>query len=106
MLTQLANAGGSGGAKPKAQLYLDPNNLKQATTTLPRNNPKSDSSNPGNPHDPWLVKFSSASLPLAHEEHLCEAIYLTLAKQAGNDVPEWQLLPGPKESRAKAWLAV
>ncbi|MET4028147.1 hypothetical protein ABIE59_003692 [Marinobacter sp. MBR-99] len=54
----------------------------------------------------WLVKFTSANLPLGHEEGLCEAVYLSLAERAGLLPPRWQLLPAPEASGAKAWLAV
>ena len=52
------------------------------------------------------MKFTSANLPLGHEEGLCEAVYLSLAERAGLQPPRWQLLAAPGESGAKAWLAV
>lgn len=94
VLTQLANAGSSGGARPKAQVYLNPENLKNACTIEKIG------------LEPWLVKFTSASLALGHEEGLCEAAYLTLAAKAGIDVPEWQLIHPPNSSGAIAWLAL
>jgi serine/threonine-protein kinase HipA len=94
VLAALANAGGSGGARPKALIYLDPQQSDQIST-LPQNNLQ-----------PWLIKFTSQNLLLAHEEGLCEAAYLTLAKSAGIQVPDWQLFTAPESSNAKAWLAM
>ena len=39
--------------------------------------------------EPWLVKFTSSALALGHEEGLCEAVYLTLAKRGGIETPDW-----------------
>ena len=89
----LAGAGSSGGARPKAQVWL-PSNGVDPVCLRPR---------PG--LSPWLVKFTSALLPLGHEESLCEAAYLTLAARAGIDVPAWRLVPAPASSAAIAWLA-
>ena len=94
VLAQLANAGSSGGARPKAQIYVQPDDLQRASTV----------SQTG--LVPWLVKFTSSSLALGHEEGLCEAAYLTMAKNAGIDVPEWALIPAPESSHAIAWLAL
>ena len=94
VLAQLANAGSSGGARPKAQIYLQPDNPARAST-LPQAGLQ-----------PWLVKFTSASLALGHEEGLCEAAYLSMAAQAGIDVPQWQLLPAAAGAQALAWLAL
>lgn len=41
-----------------------------------------------------------------HEEGLCEAVYLELARRAGIDVPKWRLINAPAASGAKAWLAL
>lgn len=54
----------------------------------------------------WLVKFTSQSLPLGHEEGVCEAVYLHLAQLAKLQPPQWQLLDAPERSKARAWLAV
>ncbi|WP_445001129.1 type II toxin-antitoxin system HipA family toxin [Halomonas mongoliensis] len=94
VLAALAQAGSSGGARPKVQVYLSPGTTDQAST-CPR---------PG--LEPWLVKFTSSSLTLGHEEGLCEAAYLTLAKRAGIETPEWQLIAPPAGSPALAWLAL
>jgi serine/threonine-protein kinase HipA len=94
VLGKLAMAGSSAGARPKAQLYLHPQDPQQGSTT----------EQPG--LEPWLVKFTSSSLALGHEEGLCEATYLTLAQHAGIDVSEWQLIPAPASSGARAWLAL
>lgn len=94
VLAQLANAGSSGGARPKAQIYLHRDNATLASTI----------EKPA--LEPWLVKFTSASLDLGHEEGLCEAAYLSMAAQAGIDVPQWQLITPPEKSSAIAWLAL
>lgn len=94
VLQALVNAGSSGGARPKAQLYLKG----------PNNNYCSTKANEGS--EAYLVKFTSSQLALGHEEGLCEASYLTMAKQAGIDVPEWKLLDAPKTSGAIKWLAL
>ena len=94
ILTALANAGGSGGARPKALIYIDPEQ-KEQISTLPKAGLQ-----------PWLIKFTSQNLLLKHDEGLCEAAYLTMAKNAGIDVAEWQLFTPPASSKAKAWLAM
>lgn len=94
VLADLATAGSPGGARPKAQVYLRAGDHLSARTL-----PQAD-------HEPWLVKFTSSSLALGHEESLCEAAYLTLAKKAGIVVPEWQLIPAPAQTGAIAWLAL
>ena len=96
VLTALANAGSSGGARPKALIYTDPKTNKSSTR------PKKEL-------EPWLIKFTSQNLMLGHDEGLCEAAYLTMAKQAGIDVPQWQLLKPAqtnKKNDPKAWLAM
>ena len=94
VLAALVAAGSSGGARPKAQLYFSHANYRSCRT-YPM---------PGD--EPWLVKFTSANLPLGHEEGLCEAAYLTLAERAGLQPPRWQLLTAPAASGALGWLAV
>jgi serine/threonine-protein kinase HipA len=73
-LQTLAQTGSAGGARPKAQVYLQ----EDKASSVPR---------PG--YQPWLVKFTAPSLPLGHEEGLCEAAYLTMAQCC--HVPSWQL---------------
>lgn len=94
VLADLATAGSPGGARPKVQVYFRAGDHLSASTI-----PRVD-------HEPWLVKFTSSSLALGHEESLCEAAYLTLAKKAGIVVPEWQLIPAPGRTGAIAWLAL
>lgn len=94
VLAELVNAGSPGGARPKATIYFPKNDISQCRTIA----------RPGD--DAWLVKFTSASLNLGHEEGLCEAVYLTLAEKAGLNPPQWQLLDAPARSGAKKWLAV
>jgi serine/threonine-protein kinase HipA len=94
VLAALVNAGSSGGARPKAQLYFHQNNEAVCSTRA-----VADSS-------AYLVKFTSSQIALGHEEGLCEAVYLTLAQQAGIDVPKWRLIDAPKQSGAAKWLAL
>lgn len=80
VLAALIAAGSSGGARPKAQLYLQPGSDDVCSTRALANTN-------------YLVKFTSSRLALGHEEGLCEAAYLTLAKKAGIEVPHWRLSP-------------
>lgn len=89
----LAQAGGSGGARPKVLVYFEPGNSAQIST-LPQDG-----------YEPWLVKFTSRELMLGDEEGLCEAAWLSMAAKADIDVPQWRLLsayPNPDNR----WLAV
>lgn len=94
VLASLVAAGSSGGARPKAQVYFQDKHFKQCRAK------------PQVGDQAWLVKFTSGQLALGHEEGLCEAAYLSLAKSAGLNPPDWQLLPAPAKSGADYWLAV
>jgi serine/threonine-protein kinase HipA len=94
VLAALVNAGSSAGARPKAQLYFHQDNEAVCSTRA-----VADSS-------AYLVKFTSSQIALGHEEGLCEAVYLTLAQQAGIEVTKWRLLDAPKQSGATKWLAL
>jgi len=94
VLSALVAAGSSGGARPKAQVYANDDNLQQCRTI----------ERPGD--SAWIVKFTSQNLALGHEEGLCEAAYLTLASKANLNPPHWQLVNTPKQSGATQWLAV
>jgi serine/threonine-protein kinase HipA len=94
VLSALVAAGSSGGARPKAQIYLTADDWKNCRTT------------PEQGDDAWLVKFTSANLALGHAEGLCEATYLQLAHMAGLEPPQWKLIDAPAKSGAPAWLAV
>lgn len=94
VLSALVAAGSSGGARPKAQLYFRPGDFSVCST----------GEMPGS--EAWLVKFTSASLPLGHDEGLCEAVYLDLAGRAGLNPPQWRLIDTGSRGAAKAWLAV
>lgn len=91
VLTALAHAGGSGGARPKALIYFDPQYPEQVSTLS-----KADS-------QAWLIKFTSSKLQLGHDEGLCEAAWLTMAKQCGIHAPQFQLFP---QSNGRNWLAL
>ena len=102
VLLALANAGGSGGARPKALIYMDSADIFQQNrqiSTLPQDHLQ-----------PWLIKFTSQHLLLRHDEGLCEAAYLSMAKNVGIEVPEWQIFDAPVDApelvEAKAWLAM
>lgn len=90
VLPELAATGSSGGARPKALVHL------------PADGDSLVSTQPGPGLEPWLVKFTSASLPLGHEESLCEAAYLTLAREAGIETPQWRLIPARGRTRSSA----
>ncbi|WP_062270400.1 type II toxin-antitoxin system HipA family toxin [Endozoicomonas arenosclerae] len=94
VLPALAQAGGSGGARPKASVWLDPDNPHKVSTLAKQG------------LSPWLVKFTSKNLPLGHEEGLCEAAWLTMAADAGLMVPKWELIHDTGSSEAVAWLAL
>lgn len=94
VLAHLAEAGSPGGARPKAHVYFLAG-ISHHVRTRPMAG-----------YEPWIVKFTSASLALGHEEGVCEAVYLALAGRAGIDVPDWQLIPAPPSSAAVAWLAL
>lgn len=80
VLSTLAYAASSGGARPKANIFIDPKNPNHISTTERLG------------FEAWLIKFTSSHLLLGHEEGMCEAAYLELAKLAGIDAPEWRLV--------------
>lgn len=92
VLNALANAGGSGGARPKALIYFDPERPEQVFTT-----------ENGASNQPWLIKFTSAKLALSHDEGICEAAWLRMASQCGIEVPEYRLF---SQKNGHIWLAV
>ncbi|MDP5055757.1 MAG: type II toxin-antitoxin system HipA family toxin [Marinomonas hwangdonensis] len=94
VLAALVAAGSSGGARPKAQVYLDPDQPTHWRTQAQSND------------EAWLVKFTSKNLALGHEEGLCEAAYLSLAAKAGLQPQEWKLIEAPEKSGASHWLAL
>ena len=94
VLATLVAVGSSGGARPKAQIYMPSGDATQCRTYA----------QPGD--EAWLVKFTSKNLTLGHEEGLCEAVYLQMAEQAKCQPPMWQLIEAPTSSGAKAWLAL
>ena len=93
VLAALVTAGSSGGARPKAQVYLN-NDLSNCRMQAHQGDKA------------WLVKFTSKNLALGHEEGLCEAAYLTIAENAQLSPPQWQLLNAPVQSGASRWLAI
>jgi serine/threonine-protein kinase HipA len=94
VLAALVQAGSSGGARPKAQLYFANSDFKRSSTSRFPN------------AEAWLVKFTSERLALSHEEGMCEATYLQLAKNSGIDVPDWTLLEAGNGSQKRSWLAL
>lgn len=94
ILSALIAAGSSGGARPKAQIYVSDDDFSQCRTYEK------------NGDDAWIVKFTSKNLALGHEEGLCEAAYLELAQRANLNPPQWTLLDAPIQSGANKWLAV
>lgn len=94
VLAALVAGGSSGGARPKAQIYMPAGETKHCRTFAQAGD------------EAWLIKFTSKNLALGHEEGLCEAVYLQMAKQAKCQPPEWQLIEAPHTSGALAWLAL
>ncbi len=70
VLAALVAGGSSGGARPKAQIYMPAGETQHCRTFA----------QPGD--EAWLVKFTSKNLALGHEEGLCEAVYLQMAELA------------------------
>lgn len=94
VLSELAIVGSSGGARPKALLYFNQDDFNKCKTYEEEGD------------ESWLIKFTSKNLPLGHDEGLCEAIYLTLAKELELNPPQWRLIDVPKNSNGKSWLAL
>ncbi|WP_440682492.1 type II toxin-antitoxin system HipA family toxin [Cysteiniphilum halobium] len=93
ILPELVNVGSSGGARPKAQIYVSEDSSLISTKASPD-------------LVPYIVKFTSQSLPLGHEEGLCEAAYLKMAKNAGLNVPDFQVLRVTGLMQGQAWIAL
>lgn len=94
VLQALLQVGSSGGARPKAQLFMPKCGNLEA-----RSSPTADD-------EGWIVKFTSRNLPLGHEEGLCEAVYMRLAEFAELQPCDWRLLKAPKKSGAKYWIGL
>lgn len=94
VLQALVVSGNSGGARPKALIYAQPGNWANCSTA------------PRAGDEAWLVKFTSASLPLGHEEGVCEAVYLQLAEQLQLEPPQHTLVQPGHANREYPWLAL
>lgn len=94
VLAALVAGGSSGGARPKAQIYMSAGETQNCRTFA----------QPGD--EAWLIKFTSKNLALGHEEGMCEAVYLQMAEIAKCQPPIWQLMEAPHTSGAAAWLAL
>ncbi|WP_456237784.1 type II toxin-antitoxin system HipA family toxin [Methylophaga nitratireducenticrescens] len=94
VLAALVAGGSSGGARPKAQIYMPTGETQHCRTFA----------QPGD--EAWLIKFTSKNLALGHAEGLCEAVYLQMAGQAKCQPPIWQLIEAPHTIGACAWLAL
>lgn len=90
VLNALIQAGSSGGARPKAQIFMPPQQTNTCRTVAQQGD------------EAWIVKFTSKNLPLQFEEGLCEAAYLSMAETAQLQPVEWQLL----NQQSQPWLAV
>lgn len=95
VLQALVASGSSGGARPKALVYTQAGNWAHYCSTQPK---------PGD--QAWLVKFTSASLPLGHEEGVCEAVYLQLAEQLQLEPAQYTLVQPSQANRQYPWLAL
>ncbi len=76
VLAALVAGGSSGGARPKAQIYMPAGETQHCRTFA----------QPGD--EAWLIKFTSKNLALGHEEGLCEAVYLQMAELAKCQPPQ------------------
>lgn len=94
VLAALAAGGSSGGARPKAQIYMSAGDTQHCRTFAQHSD------------EAWLIKFTSKNLPLGHEEGVCESVYLQMAEKAKCQPPAWQLMEAPHTSGARAWLAL
>lgn len=106
ILEMLVNVGSSGGARPKAQIYLRPEDLELSIPKIRSTQNRSYRIIPQKNDEAWIIKFTSRNLPLGHEEGLCEAAYLQLADLAKCQTQTWSLIEAPEKSGALAWLAV
>ncbi|ANE75336.1 type II toxin-antitoxin system HipA family toxin [Dickeya solani] len=79
LIAHLMNAGGSGGARPKLSVTKKPD----GTFTT-----RQDTAG-----DKLLVKLTSEKFALQHAESQIEYLYMKIARQAGIDVADFELLP-------------
>ena len=94
MLPILMETGSSAGSRPKSALWLSADG-RQASSI-----PKED-------FQPWLLKFSSSSLPLGLDEGVWEAAALTCAQRAGIATSNWRLFSGLSvQGKPVQWLGM
>lgn len=91
LLKSLLLTGSSGGARPKAQIFMNDIDNQSCRTS------------PQDGDSAWIVKFTSKNLPLGHEEGLCEAVYLDMAAQADLSPVQWQIISTANQTNH--WLA-
>lgn len=94
VIATLAQTGSPHGARPKSVLYLDEADVNRCSTL------------PVQGYTPYLVKFTSERTLLGHQEGVCEAAYLEIARRAGIRVPDYCLLETPLGCDAPGWLAL
>lgn len=87
LIEHLMDAGGSGGARPKLTVTLQPDG--SYTTKM------------GAEGTPMLIKLTSEKFHLKHAESLVEYVYLRLAKRCGIEVPDFALFDAGK---GRFWL--
>lgn len=84
---QLYIVGGSpGGARPKATIGLNGNNAISGVGNLPEN------------YQHWIVKFPTGKTAVEQAEGAVEYVYSIMAKNAGINFPETQLIETPQSS--------
>lgn len=54
---------------------------------------------------PWILRFGHSGNPLGQEQGLADAAYLQMASLIGIQIPQWQLITPPAQSKAAPWLA-
>jgi serine/threonine-protein kinase HipA len=87
LIEHLMNAAGSGGARPKLNV------TKQADGTY--------TTNANAVGEKLLVKLTADTFYLKHAESLVEFVYMTMARQAGIEVPDFELIDA---GSGKFWL--
>ena len=103
----LVRSGGSGGARPKALLWEGPDGTFSASPPGPDARDAPDREAGRDPAAaPRLVKFTSANLPLGHEEGRMEAAWLAMAATAGIDAQRGRLVERETPGGTRAWLVL
>ena len=77
----LLQSGSSAGARPKSNIYVS-QDFRRCSI------------HPFEGASAWMVKFTTQITPLGHDEGLCEAVFMEMAKNAGIEVAPSRLFTG------------